>query len=145
MSLVGILGSVLFGLVSDRLGGGRALALITFDAGLLWLAFLLGLPFPAIAVIIGLIGMHGSGAIPALSRAIADTLGAASFSRAYGLASTLTLPLMILGVVGTGTVYRINGNYALTVAVMVTYFAASVLLALWAARTRAAPATVSPG
>lgn len=140
MSMVGILGSVLFGLLSDRIGGGRTLALITFDAGLLWLALLLGLPFLAVAMIVGLIGMHGSGAIPSLSRAISEALGAASFSRAYGLASTLTLPLMVLGVVGTGTVYRVNHNYVLTIVVMVTYFAASVLLALWAARARRARA-----
>lgn len=140
MSMVGILGSVLFGLLSDRIGGRRTLALITFDAGLLWLALLLGLPFPAVAMIVGLIGMHGSGAIPSLSRAISEALGAASFSRAYGLASTLTLPLMVLGVVGTGTVYRVNHNYVLTIVVMVTYFAASVLLALWAARVRRARA-----
>lgn len=134
MSMVGILGSVLFGLVSDRLGGGRTLALLTFDAGLLWLAFLFGLPFPAIAVVVGLIGMHGSGAIPALSRAIPDALGAASFSRAYGLATTLALPLMVIGVVGTGTVYRLNQSYATTILAMVAYFAVSVLLALWVSR-----------
>jgi hypothetical protein len=47
---------------------------------------------------------------------------------------------MVLGVVGTGTVYRVNHNYVLTIVVMVTYFAASVLLALWAARVRRARA-----
>jgi len=144
MSMVGILGSILFGLVSDRIGGGRTLALITFDAGLLWLALLLGLPFPVVAVIVGLIGMHGSGAIPALSRAISDALGAASFSRAYGLATTLTLPLMVIGVVGTGTVYRINHDYAVTIVAMVGYFAVSVLLALWASAKRAAPVVAAP-
>ncbi len=143
MSMVGILGSVLFGLVSDRLGGARTLALITFDAGLLWLVLLLGLPFPVVAVVVGLIGMHGSGAIPSLSRAISDALGAASFSRAYGLASTLTLPLMVLGVVGTGTVYRINHSYAVTILTLVAYFAVSVLLALWVSRSRPAAATAA--
>ena len=115
MAMVGILGSILFGVVADRIGGGRALALVTFDAGLLWLVLLLGLPFPVVAVVVGLIGMHGAGAIPSLSRAISDALGAASFSRAYGLATTVTLPLMVIGVVGTGTVYRLDGNYVVAI------------------------------
>lgn len=133
MSMMGILGSILFGLVADRLGGGRTLALIAFDAGVLWLAFLLGLPFAGLLVIVGLIGMHGAGAIPSISRALSDALGGESFSRAYGLASTMSLPVTVIGVLGTGTVYRLNGNYDLAVFVMIAYFVLSVPLALYGA------------
>lgn len=136
MAMVGIAGSVLFGVVADRLGGGRTLALITFNAGVLWLAFLAGLPFLPLAVVVGLIGMHGSGAIPSLSRSLTDALGQASFSRAYGLASTVTLPLMVIGVLGTGTVYRLQGSYALAILAMVAYFAVSIPLALYGGRRR---------
>lgn len=131
MSLVGILGSVLFGLVADRLGGARTLALIVFNAGVLWLAFLFGLPFIGVLIVVGLIGMHGSGAIPSLSRALSDALGPESFSRAYGLSATVTLPLTVIGVLGTGTIYRLHGNYDLAVLVLVAYFAISVALALY--------------
>lgn len=144
MSLVGIAGSVLFGLIADRLGGGRTLALITFDAGLLWLAFLLGLPFVPLAIVIGLIGMHGSGAIPSLSRALTDAFGPATFSRAYGLATTVTLPLTVVGVLGTGTIFRLNGDYVVAIVVMVAYFAISIPLALFAARSRAAGQGLAP-
>jgi cyanate permease len=135
MSLVGVVGSVLFGAIADRLGGTRTLALIVFDAGVLWLTFLAGLPFIGVMIVVGLIGMHGSGAIPSLSRALADALGQESFSRAYGLASTVTLPLMVLGVLGTGTVYRLNGNYAVAVLAMVAYFALAIPLALYGGRS----------
>lgn len=140
MSLVGVVGSVLFGAVADRLGGTRTLALIVFDAGVLWLTFLAGLPFIGVMIVVGLIGMHGSGAIPSLSRALADALGQESFSRAYGLASTVTLPLMVLGVLGTGTVYRLNGNYVIAILVMVAYFALAIPLALYGGRRKLSPA-----
>jgi len=134
MSMMGILGSILFGLIADRIGGGKTLAVITFDAGVLWLAFMLGLPFAGLLVVVGLIGMHGSGAIPSLSRALSDALGPQSFSRAYGLASTMSLPLTVIGVVGTGTVYRLNGSYDLAAMIMIAYFLVSVPLALYGAR-----------
>jgi MFS family permease len=75
MSAGGMVGAVVFGLISDRIGGARALALIAFDCGVLWLLLLLQPPFLATAVIVGLIGMHGAGAIPGISRAISDALG----------------------------------------------------------------------
>jgi MFS family permease len=134
MSLCGMAGSILFGLIADRIGGVRTIALVVFDGVVLWLLFLLGLPFAALLVVIGVMGMHGSAGIPAASKAYAETFGAASFSRAYGLSSTLTLPLIVGCIIGTGTVYRLNGNYTLTLLVMAAYCAIGVPLALLVAR-----------
>lgn len=134
MSLCGMAGSILFGIVADRLGGGRTVALVVFDGMVLWLLFLLGLPFPFLLVVIGLMGMHGSAGIPAASRAYSEALGTASFSRAYGLSATVTLPLTVLCIIGTGTVYRLNGDYTVTILVMAAYCAIGVPLALFGAR-----------
>lgn len=134
MSLAGIAGSVLFGWVSDRIGGGRTLALLAFDAALLWALFLAGLPYAALALVVALIGMHGSGAIPALSRAIGEWPGPESFSRAYGLASTAALPITILGVMGTASVFQAYGSYTVAILAMIAYFAAAVPLGLSAGR-----------
>jgi MFS family permease len=136
MSLVGMAGSIAFGLIADRLGGGKTLALILFDAGLLWALLLLGLPYSALLVVIGFIGMHGAGAIPAISKAISEVFGAASFSRAYGLAATLALPLMVLGVMGTGKVYGMNNSYVVAILAMISYLIVSVPIALFASRGR---------
>ena len=134
MSLAGIVGFVLFGWISDRIGGVWTLALIGFDQAVLWSLMLLGPPFPGLVVLIGLIGLHGAGTVPALSKAVADLFGQASFSRAFGLSATVTLPLMIVGVIGTGTVVRINGTYIAAIMGMIAFLVVAALLALLAAR-----------
>ena len=146
MSAVGILGSVLFGWVADRLGGARALALIAFDCAVLWLLLLLQPPFLATAAICGLIGMHGAGAIPGISRAFTDTFGAASFSRAFGLNTMIGLPFIGFAIVGSAGVYTATGSYAPALEVMAAYFAVATLLALYAyaAGKRISRASLSP-
>jgi cyanate permease len=134
MSLVGMAGSIIFGFVSDKIGGARTLALIAFDDVILWLLLLMDLPYTARAVVIGLIGMHGSGAIPAMSKAMASAFGEASFSRAFGLASTATLPLMVAAVVGFGVVFQARGSYAAGIVAMIAYFVVVIPLAIIAGR-----------
>jgi cyanate permease len=140
MSLVGMAGSILFGLISDRIGGARALALIAFDDAILWALLLTDLPYVARAVVIGLIGMHGSGAIPAIAKAIASSFGERSFSRGFGLASTIQLPLLVGAVFGFGVIFQTQGSYTMGLEGMIMYFVVAVLLALAAARR----ALVSP-
>jgi cyanate permease len=139
MSLVGMAGSILFGFVADKIGGARALALIAFDDIILWALLLVDLPYTARAVVIGLIGMHGSGAIPAISKAMASTFGEASFSRAFGLASTVTLPLMIAAVFGFGVVFQAQGSYAAGIVAMIMYFIVVIPLAIVAGRRSPMP------
>lgn len=138
MSLVGMAGSIIFGFLSDKLGGARTLALIAFDDVILWALLLMDLSYPSRAMVIGLIGMHGAGAIPALSKAIASSFGEASFSRAFGLASTATLPLMIAAVLGFGVIFQARGSYATGIIGMVGYFVVAVPLAILAGRRVAA-------
>ncbi len=137
MSFAGIAGFLLFGWLADRIGGARVLAIMALDEAVLWAMFMLGLPYPGMVLVIGLIGLHGAGAVPAIAKAMGDSFGQASFSRAFGLAATVTLPIMILGVIGTGTVVRLHGNYTVTVLAMIGYFALAILLALFASRKTA--------
>jgi cyanate permease len=134
MSLVGMAGSILFGFVSDKIGGARTLALIAFDDIILWSLLLMDLPYTARAAVVGIIGMHGSGAIPAISKAMASAFGEASFSRAFGLASTATLPLMIASVLGFGLIFQTRGSYAAGIVAMIAYFLIVVPLAIAAGR-----------
>jgi MFS family permease len=145
MSAVGILGSIMFGWVADKLGGARTLALIGFDCAILWVLFLLQPPFLVTAAIAGLIGMHGAGAIPSISRGIADNFGPASFSRGFGLNTIIGLPFIAFGIIGSAGVYTATGSYDPAIKVMAGFFVLALALGLYASRGRrtAAPA-VSP-
>jgi predicted MFS family arabinose efflux permease len=130
MSLVGMVGTVALGLVSDRLGGARTLAIMAVADGVLWLCLLTHPSYPMLAAIIGLIGLFGAGAVPAISKAYADAFGRASFSRAIGLMPAVMIPAMAIGLIGPGMVVRIHGNYVPVILGMAIAFAASTVLAL---------------
>lgn len=140
MSAVGILGSVLFGWVSDRIGGARTLALIAFDCAVLWALLLIEPPFAATALIVGLIGMHGAGAIPGISKAITEAFGQASFSRAFGINTVIALPFIAFAIVGSAGVYTATGSYAPALMAMAGYFVVAIFLALFASGGRKVPA-----
>ncbi len=112
MSLIGIIGTNLFGWVSDRLGATLALVLVVFDGGVLWLLLLLHPSYPAAAVIIGLIGLHAAGVVPVFSAALSEVFGKESFSRAYGLVQLIILPFSVLCVPAAALVYTRTGSYA---------------------------------
>ncbi len=134
MSLLGMAGSVIFGFISDRIGGARAIALIAVDEAILWALLVLDLPYAMRAVVIGLIGMHGAGTIPAISKALASVFGEASFSRAFGLAFSLGLPLMVAGVFGFGVIFQERGSYVAGVLGMVVAFLIAIAAATQALR-----------
>jgi MFS family permease len=134
MSLAGMAGSIIFGLVSDRIGGARTVALIAFDNLILWSLLLVDLPYAARAIVIGLMGMHGSGAVPAISKAMASAFGEASFSRAFGLVSAATLPLTIGGVFGFGVIFQMQSSYTTGMVSMIASFAIAIPLAILAGR-----------
>ncbi len=144
MSLAGIAGSVLFGIIADKIGGGRTLALVAFDCGILWALLLLHPAFPAAAACIALIGMHGTGAIPGLGRAISDAFGQASFSRGFGLNTIIALPIMAVAIIGSSWLSRVNGSFAPTFISMTAFFAVAVVLGLYAAGGRAPDLRASP-
>lgn len=133
MSLVGIVGSVLFGFVADRLGGGRSLALIGFNCAVLWLILLQHPPFIVAAVAIGLIGMHGAGAIPTLGRGLSDTFGQASYSRGFGLNTLIGLPFIAFAIVGSARTFTMTGSYDLAIIGISVFFVAAIALGLYGA------------
>ena len=136
MTFVGMAGSVFYGWVADRLGGARTLALIALVNAMLWSLLLLDLPFVTVATVIGLIGMGGAGSIPALSKGIGETLGQETFSLAFGFASTLTLPLLVGGILGFAAVYSAQHSYTFAIYGIIAYFVLAVPVALAASRAR---------
>lgn len=109
--LLGIAGPVVFGWLADRIGGGRALMLIACNGGLLWALLLLHPPFFALGGMVGLIGLHCAGGMPAASRAIADTFGADDFSSVFGLCTSASVPIAALAVFLAASVNQHLGSY----------------------------------
>ncbi len=112
MALVGMAGSVLFGWVADRLGGFRGLALVAINFAILLALLLINLPYPALVVVIALLGLHGAGMVPNASRALASKLGPESFSRAFGLSSFLSVFFTAVGLYGMNLSHKLLGNYS---------------------------------
>lgn len=130
MAGCGLFGSILFGVVADRIGGARSLALIAAADAVLWALMFLGLPYAGLAAVIGLIGLLGAGTVPALAKAAADRFGRETISRAMGLMVPVTLPLLVAGMIGPGTVVRLTGSYTLVISIAVIAFAIAALAAL---------------
>ena len=133
-SFVGIGGTVLFGWVADRLGGARALTLIVFDGAVLWVLLLVHPPFIVTAVIVGLIGLHGAGAVPVLAVALSEGFGQESFSRALGMVNLLNLPFSVACVPAAAFVYARTGSYAGAIVGEAGFLILAGLLVLAAAR-----------
>jgi MFS family permease len=139
-SFAGMAGTVAFGWVADRLGGARAFALLAFDTALLLVLLLLRLPFPLAAVLIAVIGLHGAGAVPVMSAALSERFGAESFSRAYGLANLVNLPVSVVCVPAAALVYARTGSYAGALVALAAFLLAASLFVLAAGGLRSAPA-----
>lgn len=133
MAAVGILGSILFGWVADKLGGARSLALIAFNCALLWVVLLMHPPFAVTAVVVGLIGMHGAGAIPTLGRGLSDSFGQASYSRGFGLSTMIGLPFIGTAIVGSERVFSVTGSYDPAITSIACFFVIAIFLGLYGA------------
>jgi MFS family permease len=136
MSVSGMFGSIFFGWVADRLGGARGLALIVFDMAVLFGLLLLDLPFAGLTVVIALLGMHGAGTIPNISRALGDAFGAASFSRAFGLSTSLSVPFTVIALQGVAATYTRAQTYSPAIAALAVFYLLILPIALAAGGRR---------
>ena len=134
MSFSGMAGSIIFGWVADRIGGARGLALLAFDSAVLLLLLQIDMPYAARAVVIGLLGLHGAGMVPNVSRALAHSLGSASFSRAFGLQAALSVPFTIIGIAAMGASFDTTRSYTLALNGVAVVLLLAIPLALYAAR-----------
>jgi MFS family permease len=110
-SLGGVAGSVVFGWIADRVGGAATLAVLCFNGAILWALLLFQPSFAFLVPIAALIGLHGAPVVVAISMALSQRFGQASFARAFGLSNLLNLPFMVLGVPIAGHIYVRRGSY----------------------------------
>jgi MFS family permease len=122
MSLAGIPGSILWGWIADKLGGGLTLTIAALGCAVLWSLLLVGPGFATGAVLLALLGMHGTAAIPVMGMALSEAFGPASFSRAFGLSNLITLPFTVIGVQAASAIYVNTGSYNGLILAMVVVF-----------------------
>jgi MFS family permease len=106
-----VAGTILFGWLADRLGSARTLAVLLLDGTILWLLLPLHPPFILTAIIIGLIGAHSVGALPAVGVALSEYFGQQNFSKAFGLVVLINLPFSVLAVPAVSLVFERTGSY----------------------------------
>lgn len=140
MSFSGMAGSILFGWVADRIGGARGIALLAFNSAVLLVLLQLDLPYAALAVVMGLLGLHGAGMVPNISRALAFSLGQGSFSRAFGLQSALSVPFTAVGIWAMGASFTRTGSYSVALIGVLVALLVTVPFAWWAAKRAFNPA-----
>jgi MFS family permease len=135
----GAVGGFSLGWLADRIGGAMTFALMSLVCMAMWLAFLALPPVPALFGIVSLIGLMGGGAVPVFSLALSDVFGRENFSRAYGLANLVNLPVSVACVPVAGLLYARSGSYASAILVVAAMLAfALVILALVRPRRAAA-------
>jgi MFS family permease len=107
----GVLSRLISGMVSDRIGGLRTLAI---NAGLQTLAMALFLPFDGLTslyVISAMFGMFQGGLVPAYAIVIREHFPAAEAGARVGVVMTFTLVGMALGGWMSGKIFDLTGSY----------------------------------
>lgn len=133
-ALAGIPGSIMWGWVADKIGGGPALALAAVNCALLWAVLLTNPSYQVALPVMALMGLHGAAGIPLVGTALSEAFGPASFSRAFGLSTMITLPFTVIGIQAASATYVKTGNYT---AVLIAMIAAFLLIAPWSYLARA--------
>jgi MFS family permease len=111
MLAAGVVSRLLFGLISDRIGGLRTLFLGSVLQGV---ALLLFLPFEDMAslfVVSALFGLFQGGIVPAYAIVIREYFPAAVAATRVGMVLGFTLLGMALGGWMSGWIFDVTGNY----------------------------------
>ncbi len=129
-----MVGTVLFGLLADRLGGARTLALLCLNSAVLWGLMLLQPGYLALLPLVAILGLHGGGLAAGLAMAISQQFGPATFGRGVGLAHTVGLPLNFLGVPIAARIYTQTGSYAGALAALSAFLVLTAIIVVTASR-----------
>ena len=124
----GILGSFLFGMLADRVGGTLALVCNGLIQAAMWTIFLAPVSFGVLVADAVIVGACGAGVQSAFSVALHGLFGARSFNIALGFASLFALPFLFGLTPLASLLYQASGNYHLPMGMMVGGFVLSAVL-----------------
>lgn len=139
----GVAGSLLYGMLADKIGGGRALALNAAIQAVLWCVLLVPMAFPLRLLLAALIGINAGGMMSTLGTAMSQRFGAAALGSALGLWSLMNLPFTVGMPPFAGALYARSGGYGIAFQVQITLFLVAAALATLAARRAAQSGLIS--
>jgi predicted MFS family arabinose efflux permease len=114
LSIVGafaMVGGLLFGWISDRIGAIPTLAGNAALNGLAWLLLGMSHSFATIAACVVVLGLCGGGILAPLGAFIANRFGANAFGSILGLVTQLILPMTFGGSIVVGVMYDATHDY----------------------------------
>lgn len=123
----GIVGSLAFGWLADRIGGAAALIINCVTQAVVWLILILPVGFGMLVVDAVIIGVCGGGFIAAKAVLVNRVFGRESFSRVMGLSGLLNVPFLFGLSPVAGWLRDITGDYVLAVWLHIAGFAVSAL------------------
>jgi MFS family permease len=131
LGLVGVIGSPLFGWLSDRLGPPQALTLNVAVQALCWFAMLGSPVFGALLSLCLVLGLATSSMLGLLGAALSQRFGASNFGRCYGVFSLINLPFVVSTPVVFGKVFTATGSYNPAFIGQLAAFAVALCAGLW--------------
>jgi sugar phosphate permease len=132
----GMIGTLLFGWVADRIGTAATLVINTGCQALLWLAVL---QLDGFALLLAAAGLLGICAVPTVmlhGAALSELFGAVSVSRAMGLSYLVKLPFLFAFAPMIGRLFDASGSYGLPFMTTSAMLAAACALLIILARRR---------
>ena len=123
----GLVGSFIFGALSDRIGGTTAMLYNAVIQAATWTIFLAPVTMPVLVADAVIVGACGGGVQACLGVALASLFGSRAFSRAFGLTALFTLPFLFGLTPLTSVLFEATGNYHLPMAVLVGGFVVAAL------------------
>lgn len=137
----GLIGSLLFGYLSDRIGGLKALAINATLQSLVWTIFLAPVTMPVLTLDAIVVGACGGGVQGAFGVAVARLFGPRAFGRAFSLFQFSTLPFLFGMTPLASIMFERSGAYYLPMAATIGCLAVSALLFLALSKRGTRPST----
>lgn len=123
--VAGVAGAPIFGWLSDRIGGGRALAALCFAQIPPWLALIVaGGSLPMLLLLAMLIGLCSNAITTLFGTTTSEWLGADNVGAGMGLCYLMQIPFLFGAAPLAGAMYDSTGGYAATILLHVASFAA---------------------
>ena len=123
----GVAGSLLFGWMADRWGGGAALIFNCVVQGVVWMILILPVGFGVLVIDAIIIGMCGGGFVAAKAVLVNQLFGRKSFAPAMGLSGLLTVPFLFGMAPLAGWLRDQTGDYMLAVSTHIVGFGIAAL------------------